>query len=417
MGWNSYDVYGADVTEKETLTNAQYMKDRLLAHGWRYVVVDFRWYDSVLTINDANLKDRLGATLPSDRYGRLLPSLSRFPSSANGVGFKPLADRVHAMGLKFGIHMMRGIPRQSFNANTPIEGSSFTAKDAANPSNTCPWNPDMFGVKNNAAGQAWYDSLFRQYAAWGLDFIKVDDLSMPYYADEIAMIRKAIDKSGRHIVFSTSPGPTSPSHAADISQKANMWRVSGDFWDVWKKLDTQFDILGTWQGVGGPGHYPDADMIPFGHISIRNWTNAKDHYTRFTHDEQLMLMSLWSLNSSPLMLGMNLPEDDAFTTSMLTNDEVLAIDQDPLGTAAKRHQMQAGIEIWVKPLKSGATAIGLFNRGPAAATVALNWQDAGLSGKQRLRDLWLHKNLGTFDNTFSTTVPSHGVVLLSAKHP
>jgi alpha-galactosidase len=131
-----------------------------------------------------------------------------------------------------------------------------------------------------------------------------------------------------------------------------MWRISGDFWDEWKKLDAQFDLLGQWEGIGGPGHFPDADMIPFGHLSIRCWTNSKEHQTRFTHDEQLTLMSLWSLNSSPLMLGMNLPDNDEWTNWLLTNDEVLAIDQDPLGTSAKRVSQKDGLEVcleqWIK---------------------------------------------------------------------
>jgi hypothetical protein len=416
MGWNSYDTYGDSVTEQETLANAQSMKDHLLAHGWKYVVIDFRWYDSVVTLNDNDLtRTRTGAVLPADAYGRFLPSVSRFPSSANGVGFTPLADRLHAMGLKFGIHIMRGIPRQAVLAKSPIEGSSFTAEEAGDPTNKCGWCPDMFGVRNNAAGQAWYDSLFRLYASWGLDFVKVDDLSSPYHTEEIEMIRKAIDRAGRPIVFSTSAGPTDPAHASHIMSQANMWRISGDFWDQWKKLNAQFDLLAHWQGIAGPGHFPDADMIPFGHLSIRNDTNAKERQTRFTPDEQRTLISLWSINSSPLMLGMNLPDDDPATTALLTNDEVLAIDQDPLGLGAKRISQQNGIEVWIKDLKDGSKAIGVFNRSDAAATGTLDWSVANLTGKQTLRDLWLHKNLGAFNQTYSALVPPHGVLLLQSK--
>jgi hypothetical protein len=191
-----------------------------------------------------------------------------------------------------------------------------------------------------------------------------------------------------------------------------MWRISGDFWDQWRKLDHQFDLLHSWEGVSGPGHYPDADMIPFGHLAIRSWINGKDRQTRFTHDEERTLMSLWSLASSPLMLGNNLPDTDAWTLALLTNDEVLAIDQDALGIAAKRVSSNAGLEVWVKPLKDGSNAIGLFNRSATDAPVVLNWTDAGLTGKQALRDVWEQKNLGTFADQYSSTVPSHGAVLL-----
>jgi alpha-galactosidase len=156
-------------------------------------------------------------------------------------------------------------------------------------------------------------------------------------------------------------------------------------------------------------------MIPFGHLSIRCWTNSKEHRTRFTHDEQRTLMTLWSLNSSPLMLGMNLPDDDAWTTSLLTNDEVLSIDQDPLGLGARRVSQQNGLEVWAKDLKNGSKAIGLFNRRSTEATVTLNWSESGLNGKQVLRDLWQHKNLGSFSSAYSSLVPAHGVVLLQAK--
>jgi len=416
MGWNSYDAWGTSVDEDQTLANAQYMKDNLLAHGWKYIVIDARWYDTVSSFDDRNFnKEVAGHKLAADDNGRLLPAPNRFPSAADGQGFKSMIEKIHAMGLKFGFHLMRGIPRQAVNAKTPIEGSSFTAADAGDPKSRCGWCPDMYGVHNNEAGQAWYDSIFRLYASWGLDFVKVDDLSVPYHGFEIAMIRKAIDKCGRPIVFSTSPGETDVAHADDIKMQANQWRISGDFWDRWKDLNHAFDLQDKWQGVGGPGHFPDGDMIPFGHIGIKCTIAGKDRQTRFTHDEQLTLMSLWSLASSPLILGDNLPDTDAWTLSLLTNDEVLAVDQDPLGLGARRVSQKDGQEVWVKQMKDGSKSIGLFNRGAAEATVTLDWTAAGLSGKQNLRDLWQHKDLGSVDQTYSCPVPAHGVVLLQAK--
>jgi len=415
MGWNSYDAWGTSVTEKEVLANARYMQAHLLAHGWKYIVIDARWYDSASPYDDRNFtRERAGAKLFADKFGRMLPATNRFPSAVDGQGFKPLADEIHAMGLKFGIHMMRGIPRQAVKTKTPIEGDGFTAADAGNTNNICGWCPDMYGVSNNEAGQAWYDSCARLWASWGIDFVKVDDLSNPYSAHEIEMIRKALDKCGRPIVFSTSPGPTSPVQANHISKQANMWRISGDFWDRWPDLNRACDLLGKWQGVGGPGHWPDADMIPFGHIGIKCTIAGPERQTRFSKDEQVMLMSLWALAPSPLMLGNNLPDTDEWTLSLLTNDEVLAVNQDPLGSPARRVMQTNGVEIWVKELKNGGKAIGLFNRGTAARDITLDWNDAGLTGKQTFRDLWSHKNSGTFKTRYSAQVPAQGAVLLRA---
>jgi hypothetical protein len=300
------------------------------------------------------------------------------------------------------------------NAKTPIEGSTFTAADAGDPKNKCGWCPDMYGVRNNAAGQAWYDSIFRLYASWGLDFVKVDDLSRPYSAHEIEMIRKAIDKCGRPIVFSSSPGPTDPKNGPHISKLANMWRISGDFWDRWKDLDHQFDLVAQWQGVAAPGHWPDADMIPFGHVGIKCTIAGRDRQTRFTKDEQVTLMSLWALAPSPLILGNNLPDTDEWTLSLLTNDEVLSVNQDPRGCSAKRVAQHEKTEVWVKELSNGAKAVGLFNRGDAETSITLPWTEAGLQGKRSVRDVWKHRDLGLLD-TFSTAVPAHGSVLLIVK--
>ena len=409
MGWNSYDAFGSSVTEDEFMANAKYMKDHLLSHGWQYAVIDYRWSDPDARKHNLNgVKDN---PLSIDQYGRLLPAPNRFPSAADGKGFKPLADQIHALGLKFGIHVMRGIPREAVKANALIEGSDYHAEDAANISSTCGWCADMFGVKGEEpAGQAYYDSLFRLYASWGVDFVKVDDLSRPYRDHEIEAIRNAIEKCGRAIVFSTSPGETPVRQAGHVSTHANMWRVSSDFWDNWGSLNHAFDLASAWHGVGGPGRWPDLDMIPIGHIGIRSVDGPR--VSRFTHNELRTLLSLWSLSSSPLMLGCNLPDSDEWTLSLITNDEVLAIDQDALGLAAKRVSQKDGLEVWVKDLKDGSKAMGLFNRSDADAQITAKWSDARLSGKQRVRDIWEHKDLDLAENQITLPVPKHGVVLL-----
>ncbi len=359
MGWNSYDNFGDSVTEAEVRANAKYLKEHLLPHGWQYVVVDYRWYDPAAT--SYNLGNRVAARLEMDRFGRLLPAANRFPSAAGGKGFKALADDLHALGLKFGIHVMRGIPRQAVAAKTPIEGTSFTAADAANTNSVCPWCSDMYGVDAaKAAGQAYYNALYRLYASWGVDFVKVDDLSAPYSDGEIAAIRKALDQCGRPIIFSTSPGDTPVDRGAHISRNANMWRVSGDFWDGWQHLKPQFARLNAWTPWRGPGHWPDADMIPLGKIAQRS-DDGRARWTRFTKDEQITLMSLWAIARSPLMFGGNLPENDAFTESLLSNDEVLAVNQHSSGNRQLFHK---GEQIaWVADAPGGGRYLALFNAG------------------------------------------------------
>jgi hypothetical protein len=216
MGWNSYDSFGGGVTEAEVIAAATAQRAQLQPYGWNYVVVDYLWYDPTQII-DAN--------------GRYLPDPGRFPSASAGgaLGLKPLADRVHAMGLLFGIHIMRGIPRQAYAANSPILGSTFTATNAGNAADACPWDMHMWGVRGDTpAGQAWYDSIFAQYAAWGIDFVKVDDMIKHdvqppiYHQAEVQAIRQAIEKTGRSIVLSLSPGPMQPADVAHLNGNANM---------------------------------------------------------------------------------------------------------------------------------------------------------------------------------------------------
>ena len=416
LGWNSYDAFGDNVIESEILANARYVAEKLQPVGWDTVVVDYCWSDP--GAHDNNRNARTNAPLAADNFGRLLPAPNRFPSAiplSGSAGFKPLADAVHALGLKFGIHIMRGIPRNTVKANLPIEGSNFAAADAANTNSKCVWCPDMFGVSSNAAGQAWYDSCLKLWASWGVDYIKVDDLSEPYHLAEVEMVRRAIDRCGRSIVFSTSPGETPIGQATNVMTNANLWRVSGDFWDNWKSLNHEFTLGARWHDFVGPGHWPDADMLPVGHLSIGNRSVGPDRFTHFTRDEQLTHISLWSLLPSPLMVGANLPDNDDWTMALLTNPEVLAVNQDILGRPAQRlTNVLVGVDIWIKKLADKSLAVGIFNRGNAAVPVNLVWHDLGLRAKPAVRDLWLRKDLGRQKN-FAAELPSHGCALLRVK--
>jgi hypothetical protein len=410
MGWNSYDAFGDNVVESEVLSNAHYIAEQMQPVGWDTVVVDYCWSDP--GAHDNNRNARANAPLAMDKFGRMIPAPNRFPSSVDGAGFKPLADAVHALGLKFGIHIMRGIPRNAVRANMDILDAGVTASAAANTNDKCAWCPDMFGVRGNAAGQAWYDSCARLWASWGVDYIKVDDLSKPYHTAEVELIRNAIDKSGRAIMFSTSPGETPVEDAQHILKHANLWRVSDDFWDDWKYLDHEFTLGERWRNFAGPGHWPDADMLPLGHLSVAHRSVGKDRFTHFTHDEQLTHLSLWSLLPSPLMVGANLPDNDAWTLALLTNPEVIAVNQDSLGLAAQRvTNILAGAETWTKKLADKSLAIGIFNRGKTPVPVNLAWKNLGLRERPAVRDLWLRKDMGRSEN-FTAEIPSHGCVLL-----
>lgn len=320
LGWNSWDIFGTSVTEQQVKEQADAMVKHLLPSGYDILTVDIQWYEP----ESKGHLYKPGAELAMDEYGRLTPGLKKFPSASNGKGFKELADYVHAKGLRFGIHIMRGIPRQAVERNTPVMGTGVRAKDIALTNSTCAWNPDMFGVDaTKPEGRAYYDSIVKLYAEWGVDFIKVDDISRPYddvQKAEIEAIRAAIDKTGRPIVLSLSPGAT-PIHAGEhVTGHANMWRITDDFWDRWGLLHAMFERLDTWTPHRGPGHFPDADMLPIGIIEF-------DRPTHFTRDEQYTLMSLWAIGRSPLIFGGDMTKLDDPTKELLTNPEMLEVNQ------------------------------------------------------------------------------------------
>lgn len=321
LGWNSWDIYGTTVTEQQIKEQADAMAEHLLPSGYRYLTVDIQWYEP----ESKGHYYRPGAPLTMDEYGRLTPGLKKFPSAANGVGFRALADYVHAKGLKFGIHIMRGIPKEAVEKNLPVFGTNVRAKDIAITSSTCAWNPDMYGVDaTKPEGQAYYNAIVQLYADWGVDFIKCDDISRPYNAiqqAEIEALRKAIDKTGRPIILSLSPGATPVMKGEHVMNFANMWRITDDFWDRWGLLLAMFERLDAWTPYRGPGHFPDADMLPIGEVEF-------NRPTRFTQDEQYTLMSLWAIGRSPLIFGGDMTKLDAFTKEMLTNPEMLKVNQE-----------------------------------------------------------------------------------------
>lgn len=411
MGWNSWDCFGTTVTEAQTKAQADYMAEHLARYGWRYIVVDIQWYEPFSKGHDY----RPNAELTMDEWGRLWPATNKFPSAANGIGFRALADYVHAKGLKFGVHLMRGIPRQAVRLNTPIKGTPYRAADIANTNDTCRWNPDMYGVDMSRPGsQEYYNSVFDLLAEWGVDFVKVDDVARPYHSNEVAAIRRAIDRTGRPIVLSLSPGETPLSVGPHVMRHANMWRISDDFWDRWPELLAQFERLNKWSQFLGDGHYPDADMLPLGVISF-------GRRTRFTPEEQITLMTLWCIARSPLIYGGDLTKMDPFTLSLLTNEEVLEVNQ---ASSQNRQIFREKDRVGWMAAARGSTDmyLALFNIADRPAggeerglKVGVSFAEHGLPDACLVRDLWARRDLGWFTNRFEVELPYHGAGLYRLK--
>ena len=419
LGWNSYNCFGSAVHEDEVKANADYMAAHLKQFGWQYIVVDFLWsYDNPPGSNIGNpFQKRLedGAYVPwlsMDKWGRLTPQPNKFPSAFGGNGFRSLGDYVHAKGLKFGIHLMRGIPRQAVWAKTPVLGADgITADMIADTNSVCPWMNQMYGLNMSKPGaQAYLNSLLKLYIEWGVDFLKVDDLSRPYSNAEVEGYKKAIDQSGRPIVFSLSPGAAPVAQAAHATQYSNMWRMADNFWDNWKEILQMMNYAKQWEGVGGPGHWPDCDMLQVGKLSKRGPV-GQERYSRFTEDELYTHLTFWSIYQSPLMIGGNLPENRDLELKLLTNEEVLAVNQQ--GANPRQLLKTDSSMIWTSTADGGKNRyVAIFNIGNNAASIPVLFKLLGLKGKLTVRDLWKKSDLGLFSNQFSQKINAHGSVLL-----
>jgi hypothetical protein len=403
MGWNSWNSFATTITEAQARETAGIMAQRLLPFGYDIFTVDIQWYEPEAASYTYNSKP----SPAMDAYGRMVPAPNRFPSSKGGKGFAPLAAEVHALGLKFGIHVMRGIPRAAVEQNLPILGTRYRAADIADKGSICSWNPDMYGVDMTRPGaQAYYDSVFRLYAEWGVDFVKMDDMSRPYdaHAPEIEAAHKAIMATGRPIILSLSPGETPVIRGDHVRRFAQMWRISDDFWDDWAMLEAQFVRLENWSPWRAPGSWPDADMLPLGRLAL----GERD--SRFTPDEQRTLMTLWAIARSPLIMGGDLRHLDAPTLALLTNRDVLAVNQ--ASRDNQPHFVEDGTRIWSARSETGADHyVALFNTGSKPREVGIALRELGLSGPVAVKDLWEGREIGRQGSRIAATLPPHGAAL------
>jgi hypothetical protein len=397
MGWNSWDCYGASVTEEIAQKNAVYMAENLKQFGYEYVVVDIQW-------SDPNVKNHVYtpfAELTMDEYGRLLPAPNRFPS-----GFKALGEYIHSLGLKFGIHIMRGIPRQAVHLNTPVKGTNVTARQIAMFNSVCQWNSDMYGVDAGAPGAAeYYQSIFELYAEWGVDFIKVDDIAREFYTGEIDLIRRAIDNCGREIVLSISPGASPLEGAEYFKQNVNMWRITDDFWDEWKLLYEMFERAEKWANHAGAGHFPDADMLP---VAAVNQCYSEDAWTKFTEDEQVTMMTLWCILRSPLMIGSELTKLDDFTLGILTNPDLLEVLNN--SWRAKQVYRRDDVIVWTALHKEKGVYLAAFNAAEETKEINVQLSECELFGEYEAFNLWTKEKL-TLKDELKVSVNAHSAVI------
>ncbi|MBP1585510.1 MAG: glycoside hydrolase family 27 protein [Lachnospiraceae bacterium] len=404
-GWNSWDCYGAAVTEKEVRQNAEFMAKHLKQYGWEYIVVDIQWYEPGATSHEY----RPFADLCMDEYGRLIPAPNRFPSAEGGKGFAPLAEYVHSLGLKFGIHIMRGIPRQAVHKNLPVLGTDITARNAARFNSICCWNPDMYGVTPDENGRAYYDSIFKLYAEWGVDFIKCDDIcrELPHEEKEMVILSGALNECGREMVLTLSPGPALLEKAELYKQVANMWRITDDFWDDWKLLYAMFERAEKWSIHAGAGHYPDADMLPIGPIKQDYDKNNK---TKFTGDEQITMMTLWGIMRSPLMIGGEMTGFDDFTMKLITNEAVLRMHANSRNARQIFRRDIDGKEyiLWTADDSEGGKYIAAFNVSEEDGVLGFDMAELeSISAGSDAKELWSGESMQIGDK-FTVSLPAHG---------
>lgn len=411
MGWNSWDCYGPTVEEHEVKANADYMAEHLKPFGWEYIVVDIRWF---VENDKAGGYNQTDPRYVIDEYGRYLPAVNRFPSAAGNKGFRPLADYIHSKGLKFGIHIMRGVPKQAVEQKLPVKGTSYTADQIYSTDLQCEWLRDNYTIADKPGAQEYYNSIMELYASWGVDFIKIDDLSRPYHKREIEMIRRAIDRCGRPVVLSMSPGKTPVGEAVHASAHSNMWRMVDDVWDVWKDVTHLMQTAQDWYPYISPA-WPDCDMIPLGRISIRG-ERGEDRMTRLTRDEQYSLMTFFAIFRSPLMFGGDLPSNDVFTLSLLTNREVLRMHRESTDVR-QLFQGNGKVAVTSRNPLSGEKYLAVFNISDNSEPmiISIDLQDMEINNTVQVNDLWTGETMNVTNGILSVGLHPHACGLFVCK--
>jgi len=381
MGWNSWNCFASAVTADKVKAAADAMvKSSLIDHGWTYINIDDYWEVKPQATNDPTLQGPA-----RDAQGRISPN-PRFPDMKN------LTDYVHDKGLKIGLYSSPG-PRTCGGC---IGSYEYEDQDA------------------------------QQYAAWGFDYLKYDwcsysqvvrehmpnesrnNYTLPTLQKPYQIMREALDKAPRDILFSFCQYGMGDVWKWGAEIGGNSWRTTGDIRDTWGSMATIGFGQAGHEPYAGPGHFNDPDMLVVGMVG---W-GPRLHPTHLSPNEQYTHISLWCLLDSPLLIGCDMTQLDDFTLGLLTNDEVLEVNQDPLGKQAGRVAKVGDLEVWAKDMEDGSKAVGLFNRGKAETKMTANWSDLGLTGKQKVRNLWSQKDLGKFKDKFEASVPKHGVVLV-----
>ena len=421
MGWNSFDSYGVYLHEKAAFENLEAMAKILKPFGYEYFVIDAGWFGEFqLQPGTMFPAEKHARKMKYNEFGLLQPSDTYFPN-----GFKKLIDRTHELGLKFGLHLMRGIPRSVVKANLPIKGTKYFAQDIADTTSICTWNHQNYGVDMTKPGaQEFYNSLMNQMAEWGLDFIKYDDIV--HKPLEVKAVAKAIAQCGRPMVLSLSPGGNVDPNNLDAFKKGHMLRVTPDIWDDQKGIDECFLDWRKWNGKSEPGFWIDMDMIPFGQLQMMSpkpkgvkGTESKkeiqdkikagevanfellagkgfNRWSEFTKDQMYTFITMRALAASPLMMGGDLPTLDKFSLSLITNKEMLACNQN--GIMGKLTYDKNKFEVWNTPNKSGKGGwVGIFNRNNEAKSISLNYTDLGLDKSTKLFDIWNKKKIKRLD--------------------
>lgn len=420
LGWNSYDCYGTHINETLLKKNLDAFIERLKPHGYEYFVIDAGWY------RHYDLKPGLKwrsdgdqVHLSYDEYGRYVTSEVLFPN-----GFKEIIKHANKHGIKFGLHLMRGIPREAVEKNLPVKDSNYFARDIADTNDICNWSTLNYGVNMDKPGsQEYYNSVIELVAGWGVDFIKYDDIV--HKPREIEAVLKAIEKSGRDIVLSISPGGNVNPEFVETYKKADMIRITRDIWDLDKDIQITFERWEKMEPFAGQGFWLDMDMIPFGHIRINypkniHYANSSRGYERqdyFTYAQKKTFITQRAMAASPLFMGGSLISSPNFVFELITNADMLECNQNGKTGKIETRISDYGtnVDVWKTPHRTRADEgwIGIFNRNDYVEIIELDKEQLGLKKdtSYKLYEIWTKKDIKCNESIFFEIEPD-GVIFL-----